>query len=147
MASAIVARLRTFCKAGVLLRRGLSHSPLVGRWCDDVKNHTKSKRTLCTKEPADGPQVSQGVQDHFADLPDPYQFHPDDHSLTPILFITFYYVVRTPFQVPFHLVFCLLDVESLGHCFVLRTRALAELTRGEVVAVDGKGVWYAFDPA
>jgi hypothetical protein len=47
----------------------------------------------------------------------------------------------------FSRVFRLLDPEALGSCFVSWSRALAELTAGEVVALDGKSVQRAFDKA
>jgi predicted transposase YbfD/YdcC len=113
------------------------------------------------------------LHDHFADLPDPRQLRCDDHPLLNILFIAFCAVLcgaehftemeafgqakeawlsqyldlsrGIPSHDTFNRVFRLLDPAAFGRCFVSWTRALAELTAGEVVALDGKSVRRALD--
>jgi DDE_Tnp_1-associated len=115
------------------------------------------------------------LHDHFAALPDPRQLRCDDHPLFNILFISFCAVLcgaehftdmeafgqakeswfrqyldlslGMPSHDTFNRVFRLLDPAVFGRCLVSWTRALAELTAGEVVALDGKSVRRAFDTA
>jgi hypothetical protein len=142
----IIDRARAFCKIGILLRRGLSPSPLVGRWCvDDVKNHAKSTRTLYTKGPADGPQAGQEVQNHFAGLPALRHFHSEDYSFISLWLISSC-MVWTLFQDIFHCIFRLLDSGGLWPLLCIAGPRLAARAHGEVVALDGKSVQYVFDP-
>jgi predicted transposase YbfD/YdcC len=121
------------------------------------------------------PKPVEILQEHFADLPDPRQLRSEDHPLINILFIAVCAVLcgaehftemeafgqakepwlcqhldlcrGIPSHDTFNRVFRLLDPEAFGRCFVSWSRALAELTAGEVVALDGKSVRRAFDKA
>jgi hypothetical protein len=115
------------------------------------------------------------LHEPFADLPDPRQLRCDDHPLINILFIAFCAVLcgaehftemeacgqakeawlsqyldlsrGIPSPDTFNRVFRLLDPAAFGRCFMSWTRALAEWTAGEVVALDGKSVRRVFDNA
>jgi hypothetical protein len=112
---------------------------------------------------------------HVADLPDPRQLRSEDHPLINILYIALYAVLcgaehltemeafgqaqapwwgqpldlcrGIPSHDTFNRVFRLFDPEAFSRCFGSWSRALAELTAGEVVALDGKSVRRAFDKA
>ena len=120
-------------------------------------------------------RVPSSFQDHFASLSDPRSFHAPNlrHDLIDILVIAvcavicgaegwediedyghaqaqwFSEVLDLPHGIPghdtFRRVLSQLDPEELSECFVSWTTSLSDLSRGEIVSVDGKTLRHSFD--
>ena len=112
---------------------------------------------------------------HFSILPDPRMERTKKHRLLDIIFIAICTVIcggedftdmelfgkakeewlRTVLELPhgipshdtFGRVFALLDPTAFGECFISFAAALHEVTKGEVIALDGKTVRHSFDTA
>lgn len=113
------------------------------------------------------------IVDHFAQLPDPRVDRTRRHELMDMLVIALCGVIcgaddwvsielfgkskepwfrtflRLPNGIPSHdtfgRLFAALDVEAFGRCFTSWVQSIAEVTKGEVVAIDGKTLRRTFD--
>lgn len=110
---------------------------------------------------------------YFSILPDPRIDHTKKYNLVDILFIAICTIIcggetyidmeefgkakeewlgnflKLPNGIPSHdtfrRVFSLIDPEAFAECFVAWTAAIHEITKGEVIALDGKTIRHSFD--